>query len=376
MAQRGDAHHRPGVRDGVPGGRAARAGPRARGRRLRVGRDDPHTREATWRSRRARASRSCSRSAGASCRAASALVIGCQTFPTWNSYPGIFASLATGNPVIVKPHPGAILPLALTVAVAREVLAEQGLDPTSCCSPPTRRGRSSPATSCTIRRSAIIDYTGSTAFGTWVREQRRRRAGLHRGGGRQLVVIAGTADFDGHVRQPRLLARALQRADVHRAAGHLRARAAASRPTRAASPSTRSRPASPRRSTGCWRTRPRRGVCGAIASPATFERIAEARALGTSCATAPRSRPGGGAHRDAADPEGGRGAREAWAEERFGPIAFVVAVRRRGRGHRPRRRHWPASAARSPRRSTPPTRRRSPGRRTPSRQRASTSRST
>ena len=28
-----------------------------------------------------------------------ALVIGCQTFPTWNSYPGLFASLATGNPV-------------------------------------------------------------------------------------------------------------------------------------------------------------------------------------------------------------------------------------------------------------------------------------
>ena len=27
-----------------------------------------------------------------------ALVIGCQTFPTWNSYPGLFASLATGNP--------------------------------------------------------------------------------------------------------------------------------------------------------------------------------------------------------------------------------------------------------------------------------------
>ncbi|HRO12738.1 aldehyde dehydrogenase family protein, partial [Amaricoccus sp.] len=55
-----------------------------------------------------------------------ALVIGCQTFPTWNSYPGLFASLATGNAVIVKPHPGAILPLALTVAVLRDLLAEEG----------------------------------------------------------------------------------------------------------------------------------------------------------------------------------------------------------------------------------------------------------
>ncbi len=57
------------------------------------------------------------------------LVIGCCTFPTWNSYPGIFASLVTGNAVIVKPHPGATLPLAITVEIAREVLAEAGFDP-------------------------------------------------------------------------------------------------------------------------------------------------------------------------------------------------------------------------------------------------------
>ena len=36
------------------------------------------------------------------------LVVGCNTFPTWNAYPGIFASLVTGNPVIVKPHPRAV----------------------------------------------------------------------------------------------------------------------------------------------------------------------------------------------------------------------------------------------------------------------------
>ncbi len=47
-----------------------------------------------------------------------ALVIACVTFPTWNSYPGLFASLVTGNPVLVKPHPKAILPLAVTVRIA------------------------------------------------------------------------------------------------------------------------------------------------------------------------------------------------------------------------------------------------------------------
>ncbi|HEY6595055.1 MAG TPA: aldehyde dehydrogenase family protein, partial [Asanoa sp.] len=58
-----------------------------------------------------------------------ALVIGCNTFPTWNSYPGLFASLVAGNPVIVKPHPRAVLPLAVTVRYAREALAEAGFDP-------------------------------------------------------------------------------------------------------------------------------------------------------------------------------------------------------------------------------------------------------
>ena len=57
------------------------------------------------------------------------LVISCCTFPTWNSYPGFFASLATGNCVVVKPHPGAVLPLAITVEIARQVLQEAGFDP-------------------------------------------------------------------------------------------------------------------------------------------------------------------------------------------------------------------------------------------------------
>src|SRR5208337_3730045 len=58
-----------------------------------------------------------------------AVAIGCATFPTWNLYPGLFASLTTGNSVIAKPHPAAILPVAITLKVMREVLAEAGFDP-------------------------------------------------------------------------------------------------------------------------------------------------------------------------------------------------------------------------------------------------------
>ncbi|MGE5946217.1 MAG: aldehyde dehydrogenase family protein, partial [Betaproteobacteria bacterium] len=57
------------------------------------------------------------------------VVVGCGTFPTWNTYPGLFAALATGNAVIVKPHGNAILPAAITVRTIRAVVAENGIDP-------------------------------------------------------------------------------------------------------------------------------------------------------------------------------------------------------------------------------------------------------
>ncbi|GAB3868584.1 hypothetical protein GCM10027610_126040 [Dactylosporangium cerinum] len=83
-----------------------------------------------------------------------ALVIGCNTFPTWNSFPGLFASLATGNPVVVKPHPGAVLPLAITVRIAREVLADAGFDPNLVLLAPEAPGRASPRPSRCAPRCA------------------------------------------------------------------------------------------------------------------------------------------------------------------------------------------------------------------------------
>jgi phenylacetic acid degradation protein paaN len=70
-----------------------------------------------------------------------ALVVGCNTFPTWNGYPGLFASLVTGNPVVVKPHPRAVLPLAITVEVCQEVLRDAGFDPALVVLAARRRAR-------------------------------------------------------------------------------------------------------------------------------------------------------------------------------------------------------------------------------------------
>ncbi|WP_438394449.1 phenylacetic acid degradation protein PaaN [Caballeronia sp. DA-9] len=97
------------------------------------------------------------------------LVLGCCTFPTWNGYPGMFADLATGNTVIVKPHPGAILPLAITVRIAREVLREAGFDPNVITLLATEGNDGSLVQHLALRPEIkIIDFTGSTQNGNWL----------------------------------------------------------------------------------------------------------------------------------------------------------------------------------------------------------------
>lgn len=99
-----------------------------------------------------------------------ALVIGCNTFPTWNGYPGLFASLVTGNPVVVKPHPRAVLPLALTVAVCREVLAAAGFSPDLVQLAPEAPQEGLAKVLAERDEVKIIDYTGGPAFGGWLEE--------------------------------------------------------------------------------------------------------------------------------------------------------------------------------------------------------------
>ncbi|MCC2548634.1 phenylacetic acid degradation protein PaaN [Hymenobacter sp. BT175] len=97
-----------------------------------------------------------------------ALVIGCSTFPTWNSVPGMFASLVTGNPVIVKPHPKAVLPIALVVAEVQKVLAEHGLDPNICQLAVDADDRLITKDLCENPAVKLIDYTGGSQFGEYV----------------------------------------------------------------------------------------------------------------------------------------------------------------------------------------------------------------
>ncbi|MCX4963464.1 phenylacetic acid degradation protein PaaN [Streptomyces sp. NBC_00654] len=125
------------------------------------------------------------------------LLIGCNTFPTWNGYPGLFASLATGNPVLVKPHPRAVLPLALTVRLAREVLAEAGFDPNLVALATERPGEGIAKNLAVRPEIKIIDYTGSTAFGDWLEANARQAQVYTEKAGVNTIVVDSTDDYRG-----------------------------------------------------------------------------------------------------------------------------------------------------------------------------------
>jgi phenylacetic acid degradation protein paaN len=128
------------------------------------------------------------------------LVIGCCTFPTWNSYPGFFASLATGNCVVVKPHPGAVLPLAITVEIARDVLKEAGFDPDVVTLVAHEVGDKVAQTLAKRPEVKLIDFTGSTSNGEWLEREARQASVYTEKAGVNSVIIDSTSDFKGMIR--------------------------------------------------------------------------------------------------------------------------------------------------------------------------------
>jgi phenylacetic acid degradation protein paaN len=95
-------------------------------------------------------------------------VIGCSTFPTWNSVTGIYGSLMTGNPVIVKPHPGAILPIAIFVAEIQKTLVESNLDPNICQLAVDTFDKTITKQLAEHPDVKLIDFTGNSAFGSYL----------------------------------------------------------------------------------------------------------------------------------------------------------------------------------------------------------------
>ena len=126
-----------------------------------------------------------------------AVAVGCATFPTWNLYPGLFASLTTGNSVIAKPHPAAILPVAITLKIMREVLAEAGFDPNVALLAADEP--STPIAKELVQHPAvkIVDFTGGPAFGSWLRHSLSDKLVYTEEAGVNAIVINSTAKFRG-----------------------------------------------------------------------------------------------------------------------------------------------------------------------------------
>ena len=129
------------------------------------------------------------------------LVIGCSTFPTWNTYPGLFADLITGNPVIVKPHPAAILPAAISVKIAQDVLTENGL-PAHIVSMVIDADPAKPCTADLAQRDEIklIDFTGNTPFGNWLEANCTQAQVYTEKAGVNTIIIDSSDDYKGMLR--------------------------------------------------------------------------------------------------------------------------------------------------------------------------------
>ncbi|MBJ3778209.1 phenylacetic acid degradation protein PaaN [Acuticoccus mangrovi] len=255
------------------------------------------------------------------------LVIGCSTFPTWNSYSALFANLATGNASIVKPHPMAILPLAITVKTIREVLAEAGFDPNVVLL--AADDPDHPVTMDYIASDDVdmIDFTGSATFGATVRAHARGRPVFTEEAGVNPVVITGTDSFKGMCGNlamslslysgqmctaPQSLfvpAGGIDTDEGHKSVDEV-GEGIAKALDKLLGDTARAM-----------------AVLGAVQNPATLKRVAEASGKGRLVRPSAPVEGAGEARTatpaivavDAAD--------EAWREECFGPVAFLVTVK-------------------------------------------------
>lgn len=257
-----------------------------------------------------------------------ALVVACSTFPTWNTYPGLFASLVTGNPVIVKPHSQAVLPVAITVQVIQEVLAECGFDPKLVQMAAEGDDPVIAQALATHPAVKVIDYTGGNAFGDWLSENATQAQIYKEQAGVNTILIDSVASLK---RSTQNLAFALSlysgqmcttpqallipREGIKTDEGHLSFAQVVERITGSISK---------------FLSEPERaaGVLGAIPNPTTVARLEQATDLGKvvlESQTLPMPGFEGAYYRtplilrvEGDDP--------AWQQEQFGPISFLVAV--------------------------------------------------
>ncbi|PSR05669.1 MAG: phenylacetic acid degradation protein PaaN, partial [Bacteroidetes bacterium SW_11_45_7] len=96
------------------------------------------------------------------------LVIGCATFPVWNSMPGLFGDLITGNTALFKPHPESVLPLALIIAEIQKAAKKHGYNPLIAELAADTQDHLLTKDLAEHDDVHVIDFTGSSQMGEYI----------------------------------------------------------------------------------------------------------------------------------------------------------------------------------------------------------------
>lgn len=123
------------------------------------------------------------------------LVIGCSTFPVWNTVPAVYADLATGNSVIVKPHPKSVLPIAIVVAEIQKSLQKYGYDPNTVQLAVDSSEKLITKELAEHPEVKLIDYTGSSAFGSYLESLPNKTVFTEKAGVNS-VILDSTKDLN------------------------------------------------------------------------------------------------------------------------------------------------------------------------------------
>ncbi|MGE8411503.1 MAG: aldehyde dehydrogenase family protein [Pseudomonas sp.] len=124
------------------------------------------------------------------------LVYAGQVVPTWGAYPGLFASLAAGCPVVVIGHDQAVLPMALTVKVLKAACAQVGVphDIVNLFHSNDPAAYRQAALHPDVR---LIDYMGGAEFGSWLRQHAWQARVMTQQSAQTPVFLHSTSDYDG-----------------------------------------------------------------------------------------------------------------------------------------------------------------------------------
>jgi phenylacetic acid degradation protein paaN len=116
------------------------------------------------------------------------LVIGCSTFPIWNTVPALFANLITGNVTIVKPHPKAVLPIAIVVGELQKVFKENGIDINTVQLAADCLDKQITKELAENAAIQLVDYTGGSAFGAYVESLNGKTVFTEKAGVNSIIV--------------------------------------------------------------------------------------------------------------------------------------------------------------------------------------------